>query len=122
MKVKNGDIFGAAEPLGELMKQKFPVKVAYGIARLASKINVEMKAIEEVRLGLVKKYGKENEKGNVEIKPDSEKWNEFIKEFNELMNQEIEFVFDKVKIPSDIEGIEFEPSFLMALEKFVEVT
>jgi len=59
MKLKNGEIFNAAQPLSKLMDEKFPVKVSLGLAKLVNKLNVELKAIEEVRQGLVKRYGKE---------------------------------------------------------------
>ena len=34
MKLTNGEIFDAREPLQKLLEQKFPVKVSYGLANL----------------------------------------------------------------------------------------
>ena len=57
----------------------------------------------------------------------------FMGEMNELFSQEVEVVFDKVKLPEKVAGtcdkcshnmdrmLEIEPNVLMALDKFVEV-
>ncbi len=119
MKLKNGEIYNARDPLQKLMEQKFPVKISYGLAKLANKLNPELKAIEDVKNGLIRKYGASDEKGNVSVKPEQENWGKFIDEFAELMETDVEVVFEKVKI-SDT-GLEIEPSILMALEKFIEV-
>ena len=133
MKLTNGDIFASREPLQKLLDQKFPVKTAYGLARLANKLQEQLKVIEEVRNGLVKKHGEKDERGQLLVKQDSKNWERFADEFNELMAQEVEVVFDKVKIPEKVAGtcdkchnnmdraLEIEPNILMALDKFVDV-
>ena len=117
MKLTNGEIFGAREPLQKLMEEKLPVKVAYGLAKIAHKVDEQLKVIEQVRQGLIKTYGKE-EKGQIKVDPESENFQKFVEEFNELMEQEVEMVFTKVTLP---ETLEIEPQALMALEKFVDV-
>ena len=133
MKVTNGDIWTARDPLKTLVEQKFPVMVSYKLAKLVVKLNEPFKVIEEVRNGLVKKYGETNDKGSLEVKQDSENYPKFVDEFNELMAQEIELVFDKVKLPEKTAStcdachhnmdkpLEIEPKILIALDKFVEV-
>ena len=132
MKLKNGEIFGAAQPLSKLMDEKFPVKVSLGLAKLVNKLNVELKAIEEVRQGLVKRYGKEVN-GQLRVDQEGENFQKFISELNELFDQEVEVVFEKVKLPEKVAAtcdkcshnmdkmLEIEPSILVALEKFVDV-
>ena len=125
MKLSNGDIFGAKEPLDKLMEIRFPVKVAFGLAKLANKLNVHIRDIESVRAGLIKTYG-EVDKDNprqTRVSPDSENYPQFAKEMDELFGQEVEVVIDKVKLLGEVDGkaILIEPSILMALEKFVEV-
>ena len=135
MKLNNGDIFMAREPLQKLMEQKFPVKVSYNLAKMVSKLNEQLKVIDDVRNGLIRTYG-EPEKDNpqqVGIKPESKNFTKFVEELNELLSQEIEVVFDKVKLPEKVAAtcdkcshnmdrmLEIEPSVLMALDKFVEV-
>ena len=135
MKLNNGDIFGAREPLQKLIEQKFPVMVSYKLSKLVTKLSEQLKVIEEVRNGLIKTYG-EADKDNpqqVRVDPSSENFGKFAAEFNELMSQEVEVVFEKVKLPEKVaatcdkcnhnmdKALEIEPSVLMALEKFFEV-
>jgi len=133
VKLTNKDIFVAREPLQKLLGEKFPVKISYGLAKLAKKLNDQLEVIEEVRQSLIKKYGESNEKGQMEVKQDGENWGKFIEEFNELMAQEVEIVLGKVKLPEKVastcdkcnhsmdKSYEIEPALLMALDKFVEV-
>ena len=133
MKLTNGDIFGAQEPLKMLMGQKFPVRVGHDIIQLVMNLNEQFKVIEEVRNGLIKKYGETDEKGQTQVKPESENFPKFVEEFNELMSIEVEIVIKKVKLPEKVaatcdachhnmdKAFEIEPSILMALDKFIEV-
>ena len=135
MKLNNGEIFNAREPLGKLMEQKSPVKTSYGLAKLANKLNDQLKVIDEVRNGLIKTYGEPDpeNKQQIRVNPDSENMGKFVEEFNELMSQEVEVVFEKVKLPEKVAStcdsckhnmdrmLEIEPSVLMALEKFISV-
>lgn len=133
MNLNNGEIFRAREPLMKLLEHKFPVKTAYGLAKLSNKLNEQLKIIEEVRMGLIRKYGEKNEKGSISVKQEGENWEKFVDEFNELMAQEVEIVIDKVRLPEKIAAtcdkcnhnmdrtLEIEPNLLIALEKFIEV-
>ena len=135
MNLNNGEIFTAREPLGILMGEKFPVKVSYGLAKLANKLNEQFKIIEDVRNGLIKTYG-EADKDNpqqIKVDPQGKNFQKFVEELNELFAQEVEVVFDKVKLPEKVAAtcdackhnmdkmLEIEPNVLVALEKFVEV-
>ena len=125
MELINGEIFNAREPLGKLMEQKFPVKTAYGLAKMANKLNEQFNIIEQVRNGLIKTYGEadKNNPQQISVKQDGENFQKFVEEITELMNQEVEVVIEKVKLPEMVDGkpLEIEPNILMALEKFVEV-
>jgi len=118
VKLTNGEIWNAQEPLRKLLEQKFSVMVSYKLVKLVQKLNEQFMVIEEVRNGLIKQYGKKDKKGNISVKPGDSNWNKFIKEFNELMEQEIEIVVEKIKLP---DSFEIEPSVLVPLEKFIEV-
>ena len=125
MKLLNGEIFNAREPLQKLLGKEFPVKVSYGLAKLASKLNEEFQTIEKVRVGLIQRYG-EADKDNpqqIRVDPEGDKYPKFVEELTELMNQEVEVVIEKVTLPSEVDGksIQIEPNVLIALEKFVEV-
>ena len=135
MKLSNGEIFVAREPLQKLMEQKFPVMVSYKLAKMVSKLNEQMKVIDDVRNGLIRTYGKpdKNNPQQITVPPESKDLAKFAGEMNELLSQEVEVVFDKVKLPEKVAGtcdkcghnmdrmLEIEPSVLMALDKFVEV-
>ncbi len=134
MKLNNGEIFNAVDALNRLTPEgtKFPVKVRLAIVKLLTKLGDAFREIEEVRNGLIKTYGKE-EDGQLKVESDSANFPKFAEEMNELFAQEVEVVFDKIKLPEMVAStcdkcshnmdkmLEIEPSVLMALEKFVEV-
>ncbi len=135
MKLNNGEIFMAREPLQKLMEQKFPVMVSYKLAKMVSKLNEQQKVIDEVRNGLIKTYGKPDKDNpqQISVPQGGKDFPKFMEEFGQLMEQEIEIVFDKVKLPEKVaatcdkcshnmdKALEIEPNVLMALDKFVEV-
>ncbi len=135
MKLDNGTIFMAREPLQKLMEQKFPVVVSYKLAKMTCAINEQLKVIDEVRNGLIKTYGKADKENpqQISVPQDSKDFPKFMEEFATLMNQEVDVVFDKVKLPEKVaatcdkcshnmdKAFEIEPNILMALDKFIEV-
>lgn len=125
MKLLNGEIFNAREPLQKLMEKQLPVKVSYGLAKLANKLNDQFKVIEDVRMGLIRKYGEADKERpqQISVNPEGEKYPKFVEELTELMNQEVEVVIQKVKLPQEVDGkpLQIEPNILMALMQFVEV-
>jgi len=120
VKLTNGEIFNAKVPLEQLSANKFPVKVSYGLAKLASKLNDQLQVIDKVRHGLIETYGEKDPDNpqQVRVTPQSENWSKFVEEYGELMSQEVEVVIDAVTLP---ETLEIEPTILMALEKFIKV-
>ena len=139
MKLDNGTIFVAREPLAKLMEQKFPVRVSYNLAKMTSKLNEQLKVIDEVRNGLIRTYGKPDKDNpqQISVPQGSKDFTKFMEEFSELMNKEEEIDFGKtevpVKLPEKVAAtcdschhnmdrmLEIEPSVLMALDKFIEV-
>ncbi len=120
MKLTNREIFSANEPLQQLTAHKFPVRTSLALVKLAQKLGEHFVAIEQVRSGLVKTYGKPDAKNpnQARVSPGDKNWDKFLTEFEELMSQEVEVVFDKVELP---ETLEIEPAILMSLSKFVRV-
>ena len=120
MKLTNGEIFNAKAPLEVLLKEKFPVKVSYGLAKLAAKLNDQVQIIEKVRQGLIETYGEKDPNNPMQIRvvPQSENFPKFTSEFEELMAQKIELVLEVVTLP---DTLEVEPITLMALDKFIRV-
>jgi hypothetical protein len=119
MKLNNGEIYQAKEPLDKLATMQFPVITSLNIVKLIAKIREQYLIIEDVKNGLVKKYGKELEMpGQWRIEQDDPNWPKFVAEYDELMDQETELVFDKINLPGTLQ---IEPSILAPLEKFVTV-
>jgi len=110
---------------------KLPVLVSLQIAKLTSKLNEPIRVIENVRSGLIRQHGQQQESGETVVimpndplgRPVSPDWEKFVSEFNELMSQEVEIEAEKIKLPREIDGkpLQIEPSILIALEKFIEV-
>jgi len=125
MQLNNGEILNTKEPLQTLMGQKLPVKVSYNLAKLANKLNEELKTIEGVRDGLIRRYGepKKDNPQQIVVSPEGENFEKFVAEMNELLDQKTEVVISKVKLPEEVDGkpLEIKPAILMALEKFIEV-
>ena len=138
MKVTNGELYGVNGALGRLAEIKLPVKTSLQVAKLASKVGDKLRPVEEVKKGLVKTYEIYSEPGEaggeiLKTKGDDGDLKKFIEEFNELLLQEDEFVFEKIRLPEKITGtcdachhnmdvtFQLEPRILMALEKFCEV-
>lgn len=133
MKLTSGEIFSAKEPLQKLLAEKPPFAVSYGLAVLASKLDPQVRIIEQVRQGLFETYGAPDPENPRQLRPpqpmiedDNKKMVEnpqavkFISEYNELMSKEIEIVLDVVEIPSTIE-LNIEPTVLLALMKFIKM-
>jgi hypothetical protein len=99
--------------LEELSKIKIRGKTAYRVAKWKRKVESEVKQWNETKMELLKRLGYEEEKpeldsdgepklddngdqltrktGNWLIKPGDENWEEFEKEINDIVNDEVEF-------------------------------
>jgi len=133
MKLTNGEIWSAKEPLQKLLAEKPPFAVSYELAVLASKLDPQLGVIEKVRQGLFQTYGTPNPENPQQLLPpkpmiegDNKNMVEnpqavkFVSEYNELMAKETEIVIDVVEIPSTVE-LNIEPTVLLALLKFIKM-
>lgn len=98
MQLTNREIYEAWIPLQKILESKLPVRISYEVALLANKLREQVNIIEDVRLGLVSKYG-ELENGKPLVKPDSQQWSSFEKELNELFDEEVAIHATKVTLP-----------------------
>ncbi len=123
MNLTNNEVWNAKEPLEKLMGERFPVKTAYELAKLASKLRDQYLVNEDVRNGLVSTYGQKNEVGQVAVETTSENFPKFLAELTELMDTEVEVVCSRVTLPEKVDEktIAIEPSILLALEAFINV-
>jgi len=151
VKVKNGEIYQAVmgnedtpTPLSTLIKKELPISTSAKLNRLLQKLMPEVKAIEDSRSKLITQYGIDKGGGNFQVtsqieeldeqgKPTGNKipnpnWAPFVKDYEELMSQEIELDLgaDWKKITLPLAMLEKREVFvagsvLIALEKFVEI-
>jgi len=120
LKLTIAEIFNAREPMNELAKAKLPVKSSLSLLKLIRKLEEHYEPADKVKLGLVQTYGHpvENQPGNFSCGPADKGWPKFCEEFGELVSQEVEVVFEPVKLP---DTLEISPFTLMALEKFITI-
>ncbi len=89
MKIKNGYMANALESLMKFQEQTG--KTGYAIMRNIRILQPNLEDFEKVRLNLFKKYGSTDDDGNnYSISKESENYNEFIKEYEELLNIEVD--------------------------------
>jgi hypothetical protein len=118
-----------------LLNQKLPVVTKYHLNILLSNLAAEKKIIDSLRDELVKKYGKEDENGNIgismvietgelndkgePIKDINPAYLEFNDEFGELANQEKEISIPTIKL-SDLDKIETKDNYVLIFKYLIE--
>lgn len=112
MKVTNRQLWDSQTGLKVLIDKELPAKTSYSISRNLKTIGKELELIEEKRKELVKKFAEESGKTVAQ-----EKMDDFQKEFNEIMNLEVDLDLWKVKI--DTLG-NVAPSVLSAVDFLIE--
>ena len=84
MKITNGAIVELIETMNKF--QGVTGKLAYALAKNRRLLSEHLKDFEEVKSGLIKKYGTEDENGNIAVSPDSENYNAFLEEIVPVLN------------------------------------
>lgn len=117
MKLSNGQIYVVAPALKKLMGQKVPVSTSARIIRLAQELDIHLAVIEGVRQQIVKQNLPE---GKNQIEPNTPEMEAFVKDWAELLADEVEVKFEgeKIKLPWTVE---IDPQSLLALDMFVEI-
>lgn len=117
MKVKFSDILEANEALGNVTKERLPVREALSLARLIKRLNEEMTFFNQQRERLLVQYGKEQESGEFIV--EKENLPEFIKDYEELLKSEVETGTEKIKITLQKDST-IEAAVIVGCEKFCE--
>ena len=130
MQITNGDVWQATRKQGEkqedlsslqeLLAEKWPVKTAYWLVRLARKLAGPAKDIEDVRVPLIRQYGKADDKGRISLSSEVGDLAGFVAAFNELLAQTIEIDVEKITLPES-NGNTLKPATLMAMEAFLNI-
>lgn len=119
-----------------LLQEKLSMVTKYWLSDLAKKVGSEKESIEKLKEELIKKHGKEDDKGGISIPMSIEDLDadgntvtitdadgkeavkrilnpayvEFEKEFNELLNQEREIEYNSFKL-ADFENVETSQNY-----------
>ena len=123
MELFNYEIFSAVQSLNTLVEMELPVRTSLSLAKLIGKLDGSFGVIEKVRVGLINKYGTANDQNQMAVDQTSEGFPKFVEEYNELMNQKTELVFEVVKLPQEVDGkpLAIKTNVIIPLQKFVEV-
>jgi hypothetical protein len=113
----NLELFGNEKNKG-LLSQPLTLKVKYWLQRLADKLKSEVATIDEIRNGLIKELGTE-EDGQVQIKTDSPNFVKFQEQYMELLNEEKEishaiFTLEQFE---NLEAAEYYAIFLKLIDE-----
>ena len=93
-------------------------KDAYWFNRFVKKIRSAQEDYEDVRIKLIKKYGKEDDEGNTKV--DKEHVSEFSTDLGELMDEEFEIEgIKKIKFP---DGIKLSPIEIGLVEEVFDMS
>lgn len=123
MKVTINDILNAANIVRVLGNTPMKAKSAYKIVKLKNIIEKEYNTFQEIRDNVIKKYGEYDENGNLKIKDNNyiikeECYNDFNREINELLNEEIDISVSPLEM-NDFEEHTFTPNDMEALAPFI---
>lgn len=88
----------------------------YRITKIAKDAASKADAFFSTRDALIKKYGSEKD-GSVGIAPDSDNWEQFVKEMNDASDDDINFEH-KIKL-SDIEDVKISGQHMVVLEEII---
>lgn len=122
--MKLNTIISSQDALLKLSNTKLPVKIAYSVSKMISKLQPELKIYEEARQKLVKELGEEDtEKQTTTVKP--ENFAKFQEEMTKLLDVEVDLSYglgkeiEKIKV-ADLGDITMEPKELLQLDWLLE--
>jgi hypothetical protein len=134
MEFKAGELKDKVIGLKEILEKELPVKVAYWLARVADKIDSEMKAFEKARINLATKLAKKDEAGKPILISTYEKIVRMLKE--QFKDDEVSFQRELKKLDEqekangerektskeyDVNDEDFQKEFNQLLEEKIEI-
>ena len=92
------DLLNSRDALIAFSKREIPVRAAWKIGNIINHtVNPELQHFTEMQDSLVQKYGTEVD-GKIAITPGDEKFNDFVKERDNLLEMEINLQYEKVNL------------------------
>ena len=124
VKVTLKDIVNNIQFITELSRQMMPARAAYKVGKLLRKLTDEFNDYNSQRQKVVEKYALRDEQGNMVISDgniqfNSESYSLFEKEFQDLIDTEVEIDTLPIKL-YEIENMDFSPGQMSFLESFIE--
>lgn len=116
MKLSLLTIVNAKPTLEKLAGLSLPIKVAYRVSKILNKVASEFKDFEDSRIKLIRKFGTEQEGGNIEVLEENK--TKFFAEMNELLTEEIELNFPLLDLDSFPDSCELSPAEVSVLSEF----
>jgi hypothetical protein len=117
MKLTLQTIWNSQQSLPKLLGKDLPVRISYYLAQNANKIDKELKIMNEARVVLVKKYGKEDDKKQWAVLPENSEV--FNKEYTELISAEVEIDLHQFNL-LDLEDVKLSAQECFAIEFMIK--
>lgn len=118
-------LIGCTDALNELIKKPLKIRTAYKIARLAREIQRELDLFNATKTALIKKYGEQDENGNLIINENNDykitpkNKDAFLKEFQDMMEQKIKLNIEPLTL-IELEEERFTPQEIGSIIEFIE--
>ena len=114
MKIQLAKVVNSVQVFQKLTQQELPVKVSFRLLSLIKQLDEKLKAFEDSRVTLIKKYGENLEDGGFKVK--DENLEVFQSDLNELLTEEIELDFVSIDINSLPDSISLSMAELGQIE------
>lgn len=113
-----GELRRINDVLGTIIRKELPIVVAWRLNGFLTTSIEKTEKVEEFRISLIKKYGKEEEKDKWEVC--EENLDKFINDFNELLNETVEIEFSPININSLIGKLDLSLEQIQTISKLFE--
>lgn len=110
-------VFEGKETIRRILSTPLEVKLAYRMNKIATVLLRKLKEIEKIRVDLVDKYGKEDDKGRTSVPPENIK--AFTEEFERELDKEIDLEVQPIPF-SCLKSISISAADLVAIQPFIE--
>ena len=119
MVIKRGELKQVEESLKKLLNKELPLAAAYLLSKTVKTIEEELAGIEDTRKKLVSKYGVKVEgDGRIVVPPD--KMPEFLKEFDLLLDTDLELNYSPIPLKTFGTKLELSAVDLVNLHRFIK--
>jgi len=116
MKITLRELIQIDSALGRVLEAPLPIKTAFKFRKIVKLLRTDVQVLEETRKMLIERYSVAEESGRRRLIEDTRE--EFEKEYQELMDQEIEFDFEPVSI-NELSSVSLSAKEAFDLERFI---